>query len=191
MNPPKIVTLGDSLTEGYDINLDYAWPNLLRQELNIEIINSGISGDTTAGMLARFQSMVLDHHPSHLIIMGGTNDLSMNLSDEQILSNILAMTRQARYRQIKVILGIPTPFIYPELPSEKSHHLPSDSFSERIKVYQEKLKKFAIDDGHPFIDFSTIAAPEFFLEDGVHPNEKGQSLMKDKAAQVLKTILVI
>ncbi len=189
MNPIKIVTLGDSLTEGYDIDLDYAWPNLLHQELNIEIINSGISGDTTGGMLARFKSMVLDHEPSHLIIMGGTNDLAMNLSDEQILSNILAMTRQARHHQIKVILGIPTPFIYPELPSEKSHYLPSRTFSERVNIYQQKLKKFALEDGHPFIDFSEISAPDFFLEDGVHPNEKGQSLMKDKAILVLKSIL--
>ncbi|MHA1719447.1 MAG: GDSL-type esterase/lipase family protein, partial [Promethearchaeota archaeon] len=89
MNQTKLVCLGDSLTEGYDIDLNQRWSDLLKENFNFEIINSGISGDTTSGMLARFHQMVVIHKPSHVIIMGGTNDLSMNLGDEAILCNIL------------------------------------------------------------------------------------------------------
>ena len=70
--------MGDSLTEGYGIPQHTRWSNLLANETGLPIINSGISGDTTAGMLARFKPMVLDHQPSHVIIMGGTNDIYMD-----------------------------------------------------------------------------------------------------------------
>lgn len=46
-----IVCIGDSLTEGLGVNKENAWPALLRSELNVEVINRGISGDTTSGMI--------------------------------------------------------------------------------------------------------------------------------------------
>lgn len=189
MNFPKIVALGDSLTEGYGIDLSVRWTNLVEREFPVKIINSGISGDTTAGMLGRFQSMVVDHHPSHVIIMGGTNDIAHNLTDEQIFSNLVALTRQARHHKIQTIIGIPTPFIYPDLPDGKSHLLPSQIFSTRINVYQKKLKTFALEDGHPFIDFSILKSPSLFLPDGVHPNEHGQEVMKEEVILVLQNVL--
>ncbi|MFT6707865.1 MAG: acyl-CoA thioesterase-1, partial [Flavobacteriales bacterium] len=54
MQIKKLVTLGDSLTEGYNIDKLKRWTKLLHQKHNLEIINSGISGDTTTGMLSRF-----------------------------------------------------------------------------------------------------------------------------------------
>lgn len=67
----KIVCIGDSLTEGYQMDLSKRWTDVLQEKLDIEIINSGICGDTTGGMLARFKEMVIDHKPTHVIIMGG------------------------------------------------------------------------------------------------------------------------
>ena len=86
----KLVCLGDSLTEGYEIDNNKSWTELLQKELNVEVINAGISGDTTSGMLARCEKLLLEHQPSHLIIFGGTNDLWFGLKDEFILSNIHA-----------------------------------------------------------------------------------------------------
>jgi lysophospholipase L1-like esterase len=77
MNKPKIVCMGDSLTEGYMIDLSQRWSEVLKKSLGIDLLNSGISGDTTGGMLARFKPMVIDHHPTHVIIM--TNDVSLNI----------------------------------------------------------------------------------------------------------------
>ena len=106
MTKSKIVCMGDSLTEGYGIANHSDWPTLLGA--NWDVINSGISGDTTAGMLSRFHPMVIDHHPTHVIILGGTNDCSFNLPIDAIISNIMAMTKLARHHGIVSIIGLPT-----------------------------------------------------------------------------------
>lgn len=186
----KLVCIGDSLTEGYGIRQAYRWSDLLSKELHIEIINSGISGDTTGGMLARFHNMVIAHKPTHVIIMGGTNDLWFNLSDEQIISNILAMTRYARYNDIISIIGIPTPYYHDNLVSTNSTFLDPKNQSERIKAYKRKLTDFAIEDELTFIDFSINMTSDLFLEDGLHPNEMGHEVMKENAKRFLKEILI-
>lgn len=97
MDKGKVVCIGDSLTEGYGIQEHERWSNLVADQSEIEIINSGISGDTSAGMLSRFNKMVIKLNPTHVIITGGTNDLLLNIPDNQIIANILAMTRYARH----------------------------------------------------------------------------------------------
>ncbi|NQY06583.1 MAG: hypothetical protein HRT68_10465 [Flavobacteriaceae bacterium] len=158
----KLVCLGDSLTEGYGILPKDCWVNLLANQLNIEIVNSGISGDTTGGMLSRFQRMVLDHEPTHVMIMGGTNDLYCGLPHNLILANILSITRQARYHNIEPIIAIPTDVLTPEID---------------ITIYQDALRDFATEDDQQLIDFSSKLSPDCFLEDGLHPNEKGHIVM--------------
>ncbi len=143
MGNTKIVCIGDSLTAGYGLEPNENWPFLLAKELKIEVINSGISGDTTSGMLARFKAMVIDHKPTHTIIMGGTNDLSLNLTDEQILSNILAMTRYARHHNIETIIGIPTPFFPPMFDSSQSAFLSGNTMKitpDRDKIITQFLQ---------------------------------------------------
>lgn len=185
----KIVCIGDSLTEGYGIRQAYRWSNLLSKELNIEIINSGISGDTTNGMLARFHNMVIAHKPTHVIITGGTNDLWFNLSDEQIISNILAMTRYARYNDIASIIGMPTPYYYENQVCSSSTFLDEKTQSERIEGYKKKLISFAKEDNLNIIDFSVNMTSDLFLEDGLHPNERGHEIMKENAKKILIRIL--
>lgn len=172
----KLVCLGDSLTEGYMIDLSRRWTDLLSKEVSFPIVNSGISGDTTAGMLARFSSDVLAHQPSHLIIMGGTNDLYFDLDDKYIISNIKAMLRQAKYHKIEYIIGIPTP-VYPIQSASSGLFISEAKFIERIESYKKLLIAFAKGDGCPYIDFSVSMNKALMLEDGVHPNEMGQKEM--------------
>ncbi len=185
----KIVCMGDSLTEGYGIEKGNRWSDLLSHDMNIEIINSGISGDTTAGMLARFKSMVIDYKPSHVILMGGTNDLSLNISDEHIISNILAMTRYARYNDIISIIGIPTMIYHNDSAACGSIFLDQDILKNRMEVYRNKLKRFAKEDGLAYIDFSIGVTPDLYLEDRLHPDEEGHKIMMENAKAVLKNIL--
>lgn len=185
----RIVCIGDSLTEGYGIEKNHRWSDLLSHDMNIEIINSGISGDTTGGMLARFKSMVIDYKPSHVIIMGGTNDLSLNISDEQIISNILAMTRYARYNDIISIIGIPTMIYHNDSYVCGSIFLDQDILKNRMEAYRNKLKRFAKEDGWAYIDFSNCVTPELYLEDRLHPDEEGHKIMMGNAKAVLKNIL--
>ena len=75
-----IVCHGDSLTEGAEVEQSDTWPALAEKELNIRLVNSGISGDTTGGLLSRFYHDVIQYRPDILIIMAGTNDLWWDLS---------------------------------------------------------------------------------------------------------------
>ena len=189
MKNPKIVCLGDSLTEGYQIDLSFRWSEVVKKALGIEIINSGISGDTTTGMLARFKPMVIDHHPTHVIIMGGSNDVALNIPDEQILANYYAMTRQAKHYGIQSIIGIPTPIFYQDVVVGKSFFLQAREISLRIATLSKKLRDFVKDDEHPYIDFSLGMTPNLFLPDGVHPDETGHGVMGENATVQLTKML--
>ncbi|MEP0265410.1 GDSL-type esterase/lipase family protein [Dokdonia sp.] len=189
MDRERIVCIGDSLTAGYGVQIIHAWPHLLSQDLHIEVMNSGISGDTTSGMLARFQDMVIKHKPTHTIIMGGTNDLSLQLPNNILISNILAMTRYAKHHGIIPIIGIPTPFYNQEDSIDEYVSTEVLSLSKRIQLFQRTLKQFAIDDGLDFIDFTVGMTPKLFLEDGLHPNEEGHILMFENAKSSLLKFL--
>jgi len=184
----KILCVGDSITEGYGINHSQRWSNLLSKSLSIEVVNCGISGDTTGGMLARFYSLLLQHQPSHVIILGGTNDLWFDLPDAQIMSNITAMSRQAKYLNIIPIIGIITPF-YAEKATEKGAFISNEHYKVRIERFQESLKGFLKDDTQLIIDFSENMPSQLFMEDGLHPNEKGHKVLQEYATLVLKKLL--
>lgn len=184
--------MGDSLTEGYGIPESDRWSDLLEKDLKIEIINQGISGDTTGGMLARFQTDVLVEKPTHVIIMGGTNDLWFGLSSKLILSNYHSMLRHARRAGIQAIIGLPTDIFHEGFLDEDDPRIftPLAELSEKIKDFRSQLKIYGNDQELLMIDFSKDLKPNHFLLDGVHPNEAGNLVMKDNAKPVLKGILV-
>lgn len=189
MAETKIVCLGDSLTEGYGIPAEHRWTDLLAKATGREMVNRGISGDTTAGMLSRFYPDVVAQKPSHVIILGGTNDISLQLMQEHIIANIITMARQARHYGIEAIIGIPTPFMM------TGQYLPSEIFLEPqllhrgIQRLQENLHQLALEKSLHTIDFSFGMTAEYFMEDGVHPNLLGQRLMKENARNALERIL--
>ena len=184
----KLVCMGDSLTEGWGIDQSKRWTTLLSEQTGLEIVNSGISGDTTAGMLARFKPMALDHDPSHVVIMGGTNDISHNLTADQVTSNIRAMTRHARHAGVATIIGFPTrAFASDEFldgPMAKFFL----EFVRRVDSFRSHLHKWAFADGQPIIDFAGDMTIDHFLEDGVHPNESGHALMAEHAYKVISSL---
>lgn len=172
----KLLCLGDSLTEGYEIPRNLRWTDLLRNDLNIEVINCGIGGDTTAGMLSRCERLLLEYEPTHVIILGGTNDLRFGLKDEHILSNIHAMTRQVKFYNSKPLIGIPSPSI-----NLNELNLIHENYSECIRSFQVVLINYCIQDNLDYIDFSKGLTENHFFPDGVHLNEKGQIVMKENA----------
>ena len=182
----KLVCIGDSLTDGWQLGQDQAWTNLLEQELSVTVINSGIAGDTTAGMLARLKTMAIDYKPSHIMITGGTNDLWLGVAMANILANILAMKRLNLYHKIETIIGLPTPFYPPDDDYANPVFTDNNTLAQQIQIYRHSLRNFCAKAPTPFIDFASGFSQELMLADGLHPNAKGHELMKDNALTLLE-----
>ncbi len=180
----KIACIGDSITFGFDLEAPKKWTTLLSKALNVAVINYGINGDTTAGMLGRFEQMIVQHRPTHIIITGGTNDLWFGLKDELIISNIHAMAKYAKHYEIQVVIGIPTPFY-----NLNELNFIQENFSECIRSFKTTLIAYCNQKETPYIDFSNNLTPAHFLEDDLHPNEKGQELMMENARVELKKLI--
>lgn len=180
----KLLCLGDSLTEGFEIPKKSCWPSLLQGDLNIKVVNCGIGGDTTSGMLARCERLLLEHSPTHVIILGGTNDLWFGLKDEHILSNIHAMARQTLFYNAIPIIGIPSPSI-----NLNELNLIHENYSECIRSFHNILINYCNEDNLDYIDFSKQLTEGHFLTDGVHLNEKGQLILKDNAKRKIVELL--
>jgi len=183
----KLACMGDSLTNGHGLRPSQCWTHLLANKLDIEVDNYGISGDTTGGMVGRFNNMLITENPSHVFIMGGTNDLSFGLPDNLILSNLKTMTRQARHLGMTFILGVPTTY-YPT-GAAKLYEISTNQFVDRLLGLQNRIKQFIDVDTCLSIDFSYGLDKEHFLEDGIHPNEAGQVIMADRAFESLRGIV--
>src|SRR5665647_575487 len=87
----KIVCIGDSLTQGFGVSNRENWVALMNKSSKVEFINKGINGDTTSGMLSRFNKDVIEEKPKIVIIMGGLNDIIVENSPGGIQSNIMSM----------------------------------------------------------------------------------------------------
>jgi len=184
MDTMKLLCIGDSLTFGYETEISKRWTNLIEKELNIEVINAGINGDTTTGILSRFMPSLGDFKPSHVFILGGTNDLWFGLKNEFIISNIYAMCKQALHFNVFPIVGIPTPcFNYEEL------NVIGENYSERINQFQDNLIEFCINKDITYVDFDEGILQAYFMEDGIHYNESGHIFIMKQLKERLQNLL--
>ena len=190
-----LVCHGDSLTEGSDLNSQSIWPLLVERQLPIKVINSGIGGDTTGGLLSRFYQDVVQHRPEFVLIMGGTNDLWWDLNLKLIQANIFTMTCQAEYHNIVPLVGLPLPMIV-ERARRQDFMAPAGGYkkcAEKLAGLVNALTRSAQDNDiacldfyHPFFIDSGSVQEKFFLEDGLHPNEAGHRLMAQKTVEMLQ-----
>ena len=91
----KIIAIGDSLTFGYPFGKARSWVGILQKEHNINIINKGINGALTLGMIQRFEIDVINENPTHVVITGGANDAYDFLPYGDILYNCCEMIDMA------------------------------------------------------------------------------------------------
>ena len=196
----KIVCHGDSLTEAADIDQKDRWPALIEDRLNVHVINSGIGGDTSGGLLARFNTDVVRHNPDFAIIMAGTNDLWWDLDTNIIQANIFAMVCQAQYHKIEPIVGLP-------LPLDMKAVMTQD-FLAPVGGYERCLRKLTelnralvtsakasdirfLDFSRSFLDTEGSVLTEYYLEDGLHPNKKGHRRIAETAVEQLQKLIPI
>ena len=194
----RIVCHGDSLTEGADVAENERWTSLLADGLGVEVTNTGIGGDTSGGMLARFSAEVIPKGPDITVVMGGTNDLWWNLDVEIVLANIFSMVCQSRSRQIQAAVALPFP-ISRELAQQRDFAPPLggyDNFTAKQRRLTAALGRAAreyevpaIDLSELFLDTAGAVRREYYLTDGLHANPRGHRAIARAMAQVLRPML--
>ena len=92
----KIVCIGNSNVNGFPHRRSRCWVSLLRERTGHAIINKGINGDTTAGILSRFENDALRFKPARIVILSGTNDfIFLDLTPEEAMENLRKMAQMA------------------------------------------------------------------------------------------------
>lgn len=181
----KIVCLGDSLTYGYGVRRSKSWTKLAQDKLGIEIINEGISGDTTSGMLSRFHNGVYSKSPEAVLIMGGVNDLIVGADLGIVKSNIMAMVHQSIAKYIDPIIGIPTKIDVENVRQDWDEFSDFNKVSKELEKYQLWIKEFCKTFKVKYIDFYTEFEKKAgdnikdIYVDGLHFNELGNEIMAE------------
>lgn len=179
----KIVVVGDSLSSGHGLAVEQSWVSLLEQRLDeqeyeYEVVNASISGDTTAGGLARLPRLLDTHSPEIVIIELGGNDGLRGQPVENLRSNLAAMIELAEQHGAEVILtGIQIPPNY------------GPAYTQQLAaVYPALAEEYDI----PLVSFlmdGVALQAELMQADRIHPNEKGQAVMFENVWRVLEDLL--
>ena len=179
----SIVVLGDSISAGYGMDASQGWVNLLQQKFNREqkahvISNESISGDTTAGGLARIDQALARHKPDIMLLELGANDGLRGLSPVEMKNNLIEMVRRSEKAGAKVmLLGMKIPPNYGKRYIEMFYNI-YPQIADELKV---PLVPFILED--------VAAKPEFMQIDGLHPNALAQPIIADKIAAYLEPLL--
>ena len=181
----RIVLVGDSITEGWtEFNPEFFQGN--------NMINRGISGQTTPQMLIRFKQDAVHLNPKIIIINGGTNDIWGNTgpsTPEMIIDNLCSMTEIAAKNDINVALSTILPvYKYPERDDIID---PPKTISLINSILLDYCKK----NGLTFLDYYTPMVDEKkglssdYGTDGVHPNKEGYNVMENVVREAIPGIV--
>lgn len=177
-----ILVFGDSLSAGYGIRQDAAWPALLERQLGAEradysVANLSISGETTAGGRSRLAAALDRYQPRIVVIALGANDGLRGLPLDAMEDNLSAMVDRASQAGARVLLvGMRLPPNY------------GDYASAFARVFESvaRRKKLAL---VPFLLDGIANQASFFQADGLHPTAAAQPLILDNVNRGLKPLL--
>jgi acyl-CoA thioesterase-1 len=185
----KIVALGDSLTVGEtefelsDSGQPTAYPKYLeilaeehlrslQSDLKVNVLNRGINGDLTSGMLERFSRDVVDEKADYVIILGGTNDIGWGFDPAMIAHNLTSIYDTARNKGIgAVACSVPSILGFDELIPPRLH------LNRMIRAEAEKRSIAFVDLFTATADPQTNRLLEDYSADGLHLNIKGYQRM--------------
>lgn len=175
-----IVILGDSLTEGYGLEKEKAFPTLtqhiLKSENNIDvqIINAGVSGSTSASAVSRAK-WFLQKKPDVLILALGANDGLRGVEIGSIKKNLKDAIHLAKQNGIRVWLA--------------GMQLPPNYGKEYTRKFAQMYKDIAKEENIPLFPFlleGVAGQPRLNQTDGIHPNEEGQKVIARTIAVFIK-----
>ncbi len=195
-----LMCIGDSLTESADIPVGHGWPALVSNALDLEVINAGIGGDTTAGMLARFPVLLAAKTPAFVFMLGGTNDLWWGWEVNTVLGNLFSMVVQARHHAITPVIGLPLPVNVATAkaadfspPLDGYHRLSKklEALTEALIFHATESEVAVVDLYRPFMEDAHKVRSTFFLPDGLHPNRTGHQVIAQELLTVFRQTLLL
>jgi acyl-CoA thioesterase-1 len=179
---PRIVVLGDSIAAGYGLRREESFPARLQERidqagLSFEVINAGVSGDTSAGGLRRLD-WALDGDVRVLIVELGGNDGLRGLPPDELRKNLTAIIRTARQRNLAVLLC--------------GMEAPPNVGPAYATAFRETFSAVAREERVPFVRFvlDKVAGIESLnQQDGIHPNARGARMVADTVWPALQPLL--
>jgi len=181
-SPPVLMVLGDSLVAGHGLPQGEAFPDVLgrmleRDGIAVTTVNSGVSGDTTAGGLARLDWSLASAPDAAVVVLGG-NDLLRGLEPSASYANLEAIIERLKARNVEVLLaGMQAP-----------RNLGADYANEFDAIYQKLAQRHDIL-FYPFFLDGVALQPEMNLSDGMHPNQRGITHIAAKILPQAKALL--
>jgi acyl-CoA thioesterase-1 len=180
---PKIVAFGDSLTAGFGLLEKESYPYLLQEKLkadgyDFEVINAGISGDTSLGGLERIDWTLEMENVQILILELGANDLLRRMPVANMKKNLAKIIEKAQAKNVKVLLcGMLAP---PAVGAEYQR--------EYQMVFPDLATEYKVD-FLPFLLENVAMNKDLNQADGIHPNAEGSLIMTDNIYKALKPML--
>lgn len=170
---PIVVMLGDSLTAGYQLAANEALPAAIQRDLDTagvkaKIVNAGVSGDTTADGLNRFDFSVTALHPALVVIALGANDFLDSFPPETPRKNLAAILDKAKTDNIPAaLLGVSLP---------KGAGAADNREAEYAAIYPSLAKEYGVP-YYPDMLGAIAGKPQLIQKDGVHPTAEGVEAM--------------
>lgn len=179
---PRIVALGDSLTAGLGLLESQAYPAVLQQRLDavgydFEVVNAGVSGDTSAGGVRRLE-WALEGNVRILIVALGANDALRGLSIEEMRRNLSEIIERARGRGVAVLLaGMQAPPNY------------GPDYTVKFRQTYMDLARAHHVTFVPFLLAGVAGETRYNQSDGIHPNQEGARVVADTIWRALEPMV--
>ena len=180
---PKIIAFGDSLTAGFGLEENQSYPYLLQQKLrsegyDYEVVNAGVSGDTSLGGLERIDWTLETENAQILILELGANDLLRGVPPARMKDNLDKIIQKAKVKNIKILLaGMIAP---PTMGADYQR-----DFSNAFPDLAEKHKVAYL----PFLLDGIALQKQLNQADGIHPNPEGTRMMMENVYKELQPLL--
>jgi acyl-CoA thioesterase-1 len=180
---PKVVFLGDSLTEGYEVVPEAAFPALVGERLKargwsqLEVVNAGVSGSTSASAVSRLRWQ-LRGNPDVVVLALGANDGLRGIDPTTTKQHLAEAIDVARSENVVVLLA--------------GMKMPPNYGGEYTEAFESLFRELADEKDVALIPFlleGVAARPEMNLPDGIHPNEDGYSVIADTVISHLLPLL--
>ncbi|WP_312245944.1 arylesterase [Stutzerimonas nitrititolerans] len=177
------LVVGDSISAAFGLETSQGWVHLLQQRLNngehdYRVVNASISGDTSAGGLARLPALLSEHEPDIVIIELGGNDGLRGQPPAQLKRNLAAMAEQAQQAGAKVLL--------------LGMRMPPNLGQRYTSAFADAFDSLAAEKDLPYVPFllEGIGGVQGMMQaDRVHPTAQAQELMLDNVWPVLEPLL--